>query len=114
MGRHAVEAMRFPPLPRRRRAQIALRVCLIALAVTGLAATSKVFVNALQRPRDLDNAREALHRSDTLPAERIDAIVLLRRDVAATIAALQSAASGTGPDAEHARNALVWIERSLR
>lgn len=112
MARHEVQKMRFPPEPRASR--VALRLCMLTMVIAGLAATSKVFVDVLRHPRDVQHAREALQRHDTLATEQVDAIVVLRRDAAETIKCLQDAAAGSGPEAEHARNALHWLQESLR
>lgn len=115
MARHemqAVQAMRFPPVPR--PGTIATRMCVLCLAIAALAASSKVFVDVLRYPTQVQNAREALLRTDTLDEEIVDGVVVLQRNVIASIEALKAAASRSGIGADSARAAMTNITKTVR
>ena len=104
--------MRFPPV--RRPGSIVLRLCVLAIAIAGIGATSKVFVDVLRYPTQVHDAREALQRANTDEQERVDALVVLQRDVLKSLEAIRSAARDPGLAGDSARGALANIEKAAR
>lgn len=84
-----------------------------ALCLSALAATTKLVVD-LMRWRDAGSvARAVAGDVRELEARRVDAIVVMQRDVRASIALLRDIEAAGGATAVHARNALDSIDVAL-
>lgn len=110
-----IEGLRAPALVPESRWAVPARMAAFVALLLSLAATGGIAaVSALHWREQSEQARRVLHGVNTSHPQRVDAVVILQRDVRASIAVLREIADGDSDEAVHAQNALRAIREALR